>query len=163
MSRLMHLLLVQLIVNIVIHFTHGKLVLIFTFNTHSNTADSFLFFLIRTINAIIALIVQTNDIDTILIMIPISNVITKRHVNWKVNTSKLIWFILNRDKTVASIAIQQHEFDTSIHKMGHYDVMVTVINDMIINTIDMLVMIFVIIERFLYYLQLTLLPVFYEY
>ena len=144
--------------------THGTYVLIFTFDTHSNIADSFLFFLIRNntdnwnlimciINIIIALKVQTDCIFCIVIIIAMAkpNVIRKRDINWKFNKSRIIWFILNRNKTFAIIVAHYDEFNTSLCKMNYYDVMTTVMNkvDIIINTVDTLVVMFVIIGKFL--------------
>ena len=55
---------------------------------------------------------------------------------------------MNGNKTVATVVIQQDEFDVGIYKMKHYDAMVRVIRtvDIIMNTIDALVVIFVMVK-----------------
>ena len=63
-------------------------------------------------------------------MVVITNVIlisklhTKRNIGCKFNESRIIWFALNRNQTIAVKVIHHGEFDTSIRSMNYYHLFV---------------------------------------
>ena len=80
---------------------------------------------------VIKIILQIAGTYIILIMVVIPNVIlisklhTKRNIRCKFNDSKIIWFVLNRNQTIAVIVIHHVcEFDTSIRSMNYYHLFV---------------------------------------
>ena len=100
-------------------------IVIHGFNAHSNTTELLSFCLIISDTCSLNLLVGIiNTVVTIILQIAgtyiilISKLHTKRNIRCKFNESRIIWFVLNRNQTIAVKVIHHGEFDTSIRSMN---------------------------------------------
>ena len=141
-------------------FAHGTFILVFKFIINhpfcltKNNANNFKVF-VSAINVIITIILQIAHMDIILIIMVIANVIaiyqldTKRNNLCKDNKSRNTWCIPTRNKTIAIIMLNFNNFSINIYQMNYFYAYITIIIEIniIINTIDALVVTFVIIQK----------------